>query len=82
MKDIIFIKLTKQLNPTFLEVLDESYLHRGHGGYREGVQTHLKIKIASNGLKDISKIAAHRLINNILNDEFAAGMHALSIELV
>ena len=39
---IIDKTLREFFNPTFLEVIDESELHRGHVGFKEGTQTHFK----------------------------------------
>jgi BolA protein len=64
----------------FVEVLDESALHRGHAGYREGIVTHIKVKIESRS--DITKIALHRLVYNILKEEIEQGLHAIAIESI
>ena len=44
---IINKTLRESFNPTFLEVIDESELHRGHTGFKEGTQTHFKILISA-----------------------------------
>ena len=72
----------QQLKPTFLKVSNNSHLHRGHLGDNGSGQTHFKIEITSEELKDLSKIAAHRKINKLLADEFNAGLHALEIKII
>ncbi len=80
MRDLIIAKLSKNINFSNLEVIDESYLHQGHIGYNPTGESHFKIIIASSDLNKIKKIEAHRLINKILRDEIK-NIHALSIEL-
>jgi len=82
MKNIIEEKLNKQFLPEFLIVTDNSNLHAGHSGSRPSGQTHFSIKIKSNQFKNLSKVAIHRQINNLLKEEFLNGMHALEIEIV
>ena len=68
------------LKPHYLKIIDESHLHIGHIDY--AVETHLRIKISAICLNDKTRLAQHFLINQILQDEFAHGLHALSIEVV
>jgi len=80
-KEIIETKLSV-LNPHFLEVVDQSSLHAGHAGNPNGdAESHFAIKIAAKELDDLSMIKQHRIINNILKDEFDNGLHALSINI-
>ncbi|MDA9163707.1 BolA family transcriptional regulator [Rickettsiaceae bacterium] len=71
------------LNPHFLEVIDESDKHLGHSGNPSGAgDTHFIVKIAAEKLNSMNKIVQHRTINNLLAEEFANGLHALSIKIV
>lgn len=80
-KEIIEMKLSV-LNPHFLEIVDESSLHAGHTGNPNGdAESHFAIKIAAEKLNNLSMIKQHRIINNILKDEFDNGLHALSISI-
>ncbi|MBV0890805.1 BolA family transcriptional regulator [Paracoccus sp. Z118] len=69
-----------ELDPTRLEVIDESESHRGHGGWREGGQTHWRIRMASPRLAGLSRIEQHRLVNRTLGD-IVPRIHALALEL-
>lgn len=81
-KEIIEHKL-RALNPQFLEVLDVSAAHIGHSGNpNNGGQTHFEIKISSTTLDSCIKIKQHRIINNLLKEEFTNGLHALSIKII
>ncbi len=72
-------KLVEALAPTHLEIIDESHQHVGHAGYREGGETHFRVEIASASFEGQSRVARQRTIYGLLGDEFAAGLHALSI---
>jgi BolA family transcriptional regulator, general stress-responsive regulator len=76
----IYGKLAAALAPSALEVINESHLHAGHGGWREGQTTHVRIRITSAAFAGESRIAMHRRVNALLADEIAAGLHALAIE--
>jgi BolA protein len=60
-------------------VVDESHQHEGHAGHRPGGQTHFKVYIVSEAFKGKTRIDRHRMINRILSDDLAAGVHALAI---
>jgi len=77
----IIDKLRQTFTPNLLEVIDESEKHRGHGGWREGGGTHFRITITADRLAGLSRIEQHRAINGCLQDEFDAGVHALSINV-
>jgi BolA family transcriptional regulator, general stress-responsive regulator len=76
----IHAKLAAALAPSALEVIDESHQHAGHGGWREGQTTHIRIRITSATFAGESRLAMHRRVNALLADEIAAGLHALAIE--
>ena len=77
--DAITNKLTNTFRPQSLKVVDESHLHAGHAGSREGGQTHYRVYIVSDAFKGKSRIDRHRMINTTLADELAGGVHALAI---
>lgn len=69
-----------ELSPTLLELEDESHRHEGHGGYRAGQLTHVRVRIVAEAFRGQSRIARHRIVNGLLADEIARGLHALAIE--
>jgi BolA protein len=79
-KDRITSTLTEAFKPSSLEVVDESDQHKGHIGWREGGETHFRIRIAAEAFSGMSRLAIHRAINEALAAELAAGVHALAIE--
>jgi len=76
--------ITKKLNEAFapesLDVIDESHLHAGHAGHRPGDETHFRVYIVSPAFEGKSRIDRHRMINQVLADELAAGVHALALK--
>jgi BolA protein len=81
-RDTIAEKLSVKFAPTHLEVIDESEKHRGHGGYREGGETHFRVRIASPLFTGQSRLAQHRAVMEALDTELKAGVHALAVEVV
>lgn len=74
-------RLAQTLQPTQLEVLDESAAHLGHAGQDgTGVGTHFRVRIASPLFAGKPKVACHRLVYDALRDHIDAGLHALAIE--
>jgi BolA protein len=73
-------KLEAGLAPERLEIDDQSHLHAGHSGWREGGETHFRIKVASAQFVGKSRLERHRIIYALLKDEIAAGVHALAID--
>jgi len=82
MEEIIRKKLQENLNPSFLEIKNNSYLHKGHAGDNGTNETHFAIIIEAQELKNLTRIKAHQKVNNVLKDEFLMGLHALEIRVV
>lgn len=75
-------KLTNELNATKVEIVDESWKHAGHaqnkGPHTTG--THLQITIESEIFRNLPLMEQHRLIHQILKEEMATRIHALSLK--
>ena len=80
-RDTISAKLTAAFSPDFLNVIDDSDKHKGHGGWREGGETHFRVQIAATAFEGMNRVARHRAINEILAEELAGGVHALALEI-
>ncbi len=79
--DRIEQRLRERLEPTRLEVLDESHQHNGHAGANgTGFGTHFRVKVASQRFTGLSRVARHRLVYDALQDFIDQGLHALAIE--
>lgn len=68
------------LTPTRLEVVDESENHRGHAGWRDGGQTHFRVRMSAPGFAGMTRVQRHRLVHETLGD-IVPRIHALALEL-
>eukprot|EP01037_Dinobryon_pediforme_P014309 gene14309-14432_t len=73
-------KLELAFSPEFLDVIDESQQHHGHSGWREGGETHYRIRMKAQAFNGLSRLTIHRAINETLAEDLAGGVHALAIE--
>ena len=71
-------RLTAALEPLELEVEDDSALHVGHAGAREG--GHYRVRIVSPRFRGLAPLARHRLVYAAVADLIGRGVHALSID--
>ena len=67
------------LKPHYCEVINESHSHIGH--IDGNIESHFRIKISSDEFIDKNLLTQHKIINELLADELANGLHALSIEI-
>ena len=70
--------LRTALHPTELVVQDDSHLHAGHAGAREG--RHYTVRLVSERFTGLSRVARHRLVYDSLESEMRSGIHALVID--
>jgi BolA family transcriptional regulator, general stress-responsive regulator len=66
------------LAPTHLDIVDESHLHAGHAGARDG-GGHFRLHIVSMAFAGKNTVARHRLIYDTLGDLMRGRIHALAI---
>ena len=72
-------KLTTALNPTHLEIIDESHKHAGHAGAREG-GGHFVVTIVSDKFTEKTLVQRHRMVYSAIDDLMKTAIHALSIQ--
>jgi BolA family transcriptional regulator, general stress-responsive regulator len=65
------------LGESTIEIFDDSHLHAGHAGAREG--GHFRLQISAPAFGGLSTLQRHRKVLALLGDLAAAGIHALSI---
>ena len=76
-------RLLERLQPSALEVIDESAAHAGHAGANaEGRGSHIRVRVASPLFTGLSRVQRHRLVYDALQDFIDQGLHALAIELI
>lgn len=73
-------RLTRELSPTELVIRDDSALHAGHAGAREGGHYHVRIRSAR--FDGLAPLARHRLVYAAAGDLVGTRIHALSIDAV
>jgi len=82
MEETIRRKLTESLAPTRLEVVNESHLHAGHAGDDGSGESHFRVLVVSRRFAGLSRVAAQRVIYEVLAEEMKNGIHALSINVL
>ena len=68
-------KLTQSLQPSHLEVINESSNHN----VPAGSESHFKVVIVTDAFDGKMLVARHRMINEILADELQHKIHALAL---
>ena len=72
------VALQSALQPTFLEIRDDSAKHVGHAGAREG--GHFHVTIAAAAFMGVSQVERHRMVYAAAADLMGRDIHALSID--
>jgi len=72
-------KLEQALAPENLTVVDESHRHAGHAGAPAGGESHFKVEVVSAEFDGKSRLERQRLVYQILSEELAGPVHALSV---
>jgi len=73
--------LTSAFEPAELLVKDQSHLHAGHAGAREG-KGHFDVRIVSERFDGCSRIVRHRMVYDALGSFIESDIHALSIHAI
>ena len=71
-------RLEQALAPLELEVRDDSQLHAGHEGARDG-RGHFSVRVRAAAFTGEPRLARHRRVNAALADLFTNEIHALAI---
>jgi BolA protein len=70
--------LQSALQPSVLELADESHLHAGHVGAASG-GGHYRLKIVSPQFEGLRLVMRHRLVYDSVHDMMHTEIHALAI---
>jgi BolA protein len=71
--------LREVLEPTLLEIDDQSYLHAGHSGARDG-RGHFRVRIVARAFMGKELLERHRMVYRAMGSLMSTDVHALSIE--
>jgi BolA family transcriptional regulator, general stress-responsive regulator len=74
-------RLEAALAPDELEIVDESHLHRGHPGAKDG-RGHFRVRIVSDVFAGLPRLARHRRVYAAVGDLMTTDIHALNIEAI
>ncbi len=77
-------RIGERFAPLRLELDDESARHAGHAGVRDadgGGETHYALLVVSDAFAGLGRVQRSRLVHEALENEFAGGLHALSLTL-
>lgn len=69
--------LERVLAPLSIEVVDDSALHEGHAGAREG--GHYRVMLVASAFAGRSQLERHRMVYSAVAALMGRGIHALSI---
>jgi BolA family transcriptional regulator, general stress-responsive regulator len=72
-------KLTIGLEPVRLDVINESEMHAGHRSSPGTGESHFRVLVVSQKFAGQSRVARHRMVNQLIADELAGGVHALAL---
>ena len=78
--EIIREKIETALAPSTLDITDESHLHQGHAGHREGGESHFRLLIVAKAFEGMNRVGRQRKIYRILSDEMDNPIHALALK--
>ena len=63
------------------EIVNNSYLHKGHNNFNGEGETHIVIILKINDELKINRLDIHKKINLLLKKEFYRGLHSLEIKI-
>lgn len=72
-------KLTEVLQPSYLEIINESSQHHGSVSVFGEPETHFKIIIATPNFSGMSLVKRHQAVYALVQEELDRGLHALSL---
>ena len=78
--EAVCTKLNTELEIDNIEVVDNSYKHKGHKSF-SSEKYHLHLKIKSLFLNSISRLSAQKMIMKVLQDDLKTKIHALEISI-
>ena len=73
--------INDNLNPMYLDVIDDSKSHQGHYQAPESGESHYNVTIISNSFSGMNRLEKERMVYKLLKEEFKHGLHALSLKL-
>jgi BolA family transcriptional regulator, general stress-responsive regulator len=72
-------RLMVALEPSRLDIVNESELHAGHRGSPGTGNSHFRLVIVSSKFAGLSRVNRHRLVNELMAEFLAGGVHAMAL---
>ena len=72
-------RLNSALSPIFVELVDDSEQHRGHGGHNPSGESHFSLEIESEAFAGKSRVERQRMVYHALGEMIKERVHALQI---
>ncbi len=72
-------ELEKSFQPTELLIKDQSHLHAGHEGAKDG-KGHFDVTIVSEAFAGVNRVQRHRMVYDALGKLLETDIHALRIK--
>ena len=76
---LIRTELEKNFQPTELLIKDQSHLHAGHAGAKDG-KGHFDVTIVSQAFDGVNRLQRHRMVYAALSKLIETDIHALRIK--
>jgi BolA protein len=73
--------LTDAFSPSEILVKDQSHLHAGHAGAKEG-KGHFDVRLVSDKFNGQTRISRHRMVYDALGPYMQSDIHALRISAI
>ena len=65
-----------------VNIIDNSYIHKGHNNFNGDGETHILIELKKREKININRLEIHKKINLLLKNEFNTGLHSLQIKVI
>jgi BolA protein len=72
-------RLRESLDATHVEVIDESHLHEGHAGAKDG-GGHFRAVIVSERFAGLNRVKAQQVVYGVVGEWMGREIHALSMK--
>ena len=79
MREALEARIRDRLKATHVEVVDESHLHAGHAGARDGGQ-HFRAIIVSEQFAGLNRVRSQQLVYRSVAEWMGKEIHALSMK--
>jgi BolA family transcriptional regulator, general stress-responsive regulator len=71
-------QLQRELHTDQVELIDDSHLHAGHAGARDG-RGHFRVRVVSEDFAGLKTLQRHQLVYRALGELMQTDIHALGI---